>query len=370
MRGNRKIFTTLAAVAVIGATLLGSPAPSAAPAAPHATWQQDLQARRAQLMAQLQSLIANEKGASAQLVAAEQQLQQSQNQLLALQNQLAATNDRLGTLSQEITRDHAIDATAQKQLAVLTRATFESSSNSTVLVAILSSQSFSDAMSRMRNADSVRSQVEQLQAQLLDNEKQIATDRAALQSQFAQASTLERQVSDANNQFLIVVEQRDEALASASAPVRDIESQIANIDNQLASGQQYSSAPTVSGSSCPDRFAFGQCTWYVASRRCIPWSGNADQWYGNAARMGFLEGHAPAVGAVVVFWPGGDGASSVGHVAYVEAVGPAPGTASYPPVPAGEFEISEMNFAGWDRVSFRTIADGSSGVQGFIYGHS
>jgi hypothetical protein len=66
-----------------------------------------------------------------------------------------------------------------------------------------------------------------------------------------------------------------------------------------------------------------------------------------------------------VFWPGGDGASSIGHVAYVEAVGPAAG------VPAGQFKQSEMNFdangGGWDRVSYRILPDNSSGIQGFIY---
>jgi surface antigen len=90
--------------------------------------------------------------------------------------------------------------------------------------------------------------------------------------------------------------------------------------------------------------------------------GNADQWYYNAAAMGFKEGHTPVAGAVVVFWPGGDGASWIGHVADVEAVGPADG------IPPGEFTFSEMNaLAGWDRVDYRVLADNSGGIQGFIY---
>jgi len=47
----------------------------------------------------------------------------------------------------------------------------------------------------------------------------------------------------------------------------------------------------------------------------------------------------PVAGAIVVFWPGVDGVSWEGHVAYVEAVGPAAG------IPAGSFKLSEMNFA-------------------------
>ena len=84
-------------------------------------------------------------------------------------------------------------------------------------------------------------------------------------------------------------------------------------------------------------------------------------WYYNAARMGFPEGHTPVPGAIVVFWPGGDGASWIGHVAYVEAVGPAAG------IPSGYFKLSEMNFAGWARVNYRVLPSNSGGIQGFVY---
>jgi len=124
----------------------------------------------------------------------------------------------------------------------------------------------------------------------------------------------------------------------------------------------------VGSSSCGNHFAYGECTWYVANRRCVPWSGNANQWYYNAAAYGYREGHTPVPGAIVVFWPGGDGASRVGHVGYVEAVGPANG------IPSGEFKLSEMNFSGngggWDRVSYRVLPNNSGGIQGFIYDHA
>ena len=42
----------------------------------------------------------------------------------------------------------------------------------------------------------------------------------------------------------------------------------------------YSSAPSyVSTSSGPNRFPWGYCTWWVASKRYVPWNGNAWQWY-------------------------------------------------------------------------------------------
>ncbi|MBV8445915.1 MAG: CHAP domain-containing protein [Candidatus Dormibacteraeota bacterium] len=162
-----------------------------------------------------------------------------------------------------------------------------------------------------------------------------------------------------SNQLLAVLMNRNFAFNTLDGPARAIAAQIATIDEEIAAAQMPSYA---GGGSCGDHFAYGQCTWYVASRRCVPWVGNADQWYYNAAAMGFKEGHVPAPGAIVVFWPGGDGASGIGHVAYVEAVGPANG------IPAGYFLQSEMNFAGWDRVSYRTLPDNSPGIQGFIYG--
>ena len=67
--------------------------------------------------------------------------------------------------------------------------------------------------------------------------------------------------------------------------------------------------------------------------------------------MGFKEGRLPVAGAIVVFWPGVGGVSPEGHVAYVEAVGPAEG------IPTGSFKLSEMNFAGWNRVDYRVISD-------------
>jgi len=79
--------------------------------------------------------------------------------------------------------------------------------------------------------------------------------------------------------------------------------------------------------------------------------------------MGYKEGRMPVAGAIVVFRPGVSGVSSLGHVAYVEAVGPAQG------IPAGSFKLSEMNFAGWNRVDYRVLGDTDGSIMGFIYGN-
>ena len=75
-------------------------------------------------------------------------------------------------------------------------------------------------------------------------------------------------------------------------------------------------------------YYWGQCTWYVASRRSIPnnW-GNAYSWYYNAQRSGFGTGSAPRVGAV--------GWERSNHVVYVESVNG-----------DGTVTISEMNWGG------------------------
>ena len=91
----------------------------------------------------------------------------------------------------------------------------------------------------------------------------------------------------------------------------------------------------------PNHFPFGWCTWYVASRRYIPWSGNAGAWPSQARRYGYQVGYTPAVGAIIV-----TGESRWGHVAYVESVH------------GNTVTVSEMNFTRWGRVNYRTLSAG------------
>lgn len=119
---------------------------------------------------------------------------------------------------------------------------------------------------------------------------------------------------------------------------------------QVASSR--TSVPSyVPRSSGPNRFPWGYCTWYVASRRHVPWRGNAWQWYGNAQAYGRPVGKVPVVGAIMVTWE-----SSVGHVAYVERVNS-----------DGSFTVSEMNYVGYGRISSRTVTTRSVPLIGFIY---
>lgn len=63
-------------------------------------------------------------------------------------------------------------------------------------------------------------------------------------------------------------------------------------------------------------FPWGQCTWYVAQRRYVPWGGNANTWLYRAQQYGFATGSVPKPGAIVQTRENG----YYGHVAYVESV--------------------------------------------------
>lgn len=105
------------------------------------------------------------------------------------------------------------------------------------------------------------------------------------------------------------------------------------------------------GSYANNKFPWGWCTWYVATRRQIPWSGDAYQWYANAQAMGFQVGQEPKVGAVMVTMESG-----WGHVAYVDGV-----------YSDGSWLVSEMNFVGFGQTDQRQIYPGEVPLIGFVY---
>jgi surface antigen len=97
-------------------------------------------------------------------------------------------------------------------------------------------------------------------------------------------------------------------------------------------------------------FPYGQCTYWVSTKRTVTWAGNAIDWWRNAQGIR-PEGHVPVAGAIAVFdyWP-------FGHVAFVERVNP-----------DRSFVISEMNYGGWAHVDQRTISPTDPSLIGFIY---
>lgn len=82
----------------------------------------------------------------------------------------------------------------------------------------------------------------------------------------------------------------------------------------------------------PDAYAWGNCTYFVASAVAVPQNlGNAADWAVNAAAQGYTVTATPKVGAVAQTTAGG-----LGHVALVEAVA------------GDQVLVKEMNVAGLD----------------------
>ncbi|HVB53448.1 MAG TPA: CHAP domain-containing protein [Candidatus Acidoferrales bacterium] len=98
-------------------------------------------------------------------------------------------------------------------------------------------------------------------------------------------------------------------------------------------------------------FPWGQCTYWVASQRYVPWSGNAINWWVNAQADGALEGQVPVMGAIAVFDNGYDG-----HVGFVTKV-----------LPNGTWVQSEMNVDGLGVEDSRTVSPTMGYLVGFIY---
>lgn len=111
--------------------------------------------------------------------------------------------------------------------------------------------------------------------------------------------------------------------------------------SRLASVSRNTGAVSFRAGSYANGYAYGYCTYYVATRRAVPSSwGNANAWFYNAQASGYAVGFSPRPGAIAQTSGGYGG---YGHVAFVESV-------------SGDMvTVSEMNYAGWNRVSSRTV---------------
>ncbi|MAF20377.1 MAG: hypothetical protein CMI55_01705 [Parcubacteria group bacterium] len=128
-------------------------------------------------------------------------------------------------------------------------------------------------------------------------------------------------------------------------------------DGQMpAPVQRVTRSTYVASSSNGSRvFPYGQCTWYIAQKRKVTWSGHAKAWLANARVAGYSTGSAPQVGAIMVMSEGGWVGRRYGHVAYVESI-------------QGEWiTISEMNYTCFACKSVRTIKISDRRIRGYIY---
>lgn len=97
------------------------------------------------------------------------------------------------------------------------------------------------------------------------------------------------------------------------------------------------SAPSIAQQFSSSGYSYGHCTYYVAKRRPIPQNwGNARDWLNRSRNAGFITGENARAGAIAQTTAG-----RWGHVAYVEKV------------EAGRVYLSEYNYVGWNRLSYR-----------------
>lgn len=108
--------------------------------------------------------------------------------------------------------------------------------------------------------------------------------------------------------------------------------------------------------SAGNRYAPGNCTWYVYERRMEigrpigSFWGNATSWATSARSAGLVVNNTPAAGAIIQSSSG-----YYGHVGFVERVD------------GSNIYISDMNFAGYNIVTHRTIPLSQAGAYNFIH---
>jgi surface antigen len=297
--------------------------------------------------------------ASSDLARLNQQLDQAQARLTDLNNQVEHAQGELDALERKLADDQRKQQELGRQLAQLARVEYEAPtlSFSTVMEARSLDQLLTSiAQARLvahkqqtllGQAIQLRRQDEQARSQMAArlNEVKSARDGAAQVEQ--QTLGLRDKAADevAGARAAALAAQAAATLAPAPAPAPVA---------VLAAAPPAPQPPGAVGTRAPmaNHFAYGYCTWYVANKRYVPWYGNAIDWWPNAAAYGYPEGSTPMHGSIMV-----SRESPIGHVAYVESVNG-----------DGSFVVSEMNWAGWNVVDFRTVRPGQVPVVGFIYG--
>jgi surface antigen len=270
------------------------------------------------------------------------QLDADQAKLDDLNNQVEQAQADVDVYTRKLAADQQQEVVLDKQLTMLGRLEYEQPvfSLSTVLEATSLQQLFSNlAQARL---------VAHKQGNLLDQAHQLKGQDQQVHDQMStrltQVQTARDSAAQLATQALTMRNSAQDAMLRARAT---------SVNAQAVATQSPAQVVKFTGGgSFPNRFTFGYCTWYVATRRNIPWLGNAIEWFANARPYGFPEGQTPQVGSIMV-----SRESGFGHVAYVESVN------------GNSFTVSEMNWTAWDVVDRRTIQlGGRVPIVGFIYG--
>ena len=276
-----------------------------------------------------------------QLAQLNQQLDSDEAKLNDLNDQVERAQADVDRLSRQIADERQREEELSKRLGSLARLEYEQPALR--LTTLLNAHSLNQLLGELAQARLVVHK----QGSLLDQARQLRREDEQARRQMNVKLALVQAARDQAAQ----VAARTLALRNAALDAA-VRARAAALAAQARATQAASTVAITSPTGpWPNHFSYGYCTWYVATKRFVPWFGNAIEWWPNARAYGFSEGQTPQVGAIMVTRE-----SWFGHVAYVEAVNG-----------DGSWTVSEMNFSGWAVVDRRTIKPGQVPLVGFIY---
>lgn len=273
-----------------------------------------------------------------QLASLNAQLTADEAKLADLNNQVEHAQSDVDQINRKLTADKQREDQLGKELTTMGKLEYEQPALR--LSTILQATSLQQLFANIAQARLIASKEQNLLNQTRDLRRQDEQAHGELAARLASVQTARDQAGQVAALTLSMRNSvQDQVLAARASSV-------------VNQAQAVHAPPPPSSGPFPNHFTFGYCTYYVATRRYVPWFGNAIDWWPNARSYGYPEGSTPRVGAIMVTRE-----SSVGHVAYVESVN------------GNTFVVSEMNFTAWDVVDRRTITlGGPVPIVGFIYG--
>lgn len=274
-----------------------------------------------------------------QLAQLNQQLDADQAKLNELNNQVENAQAEVDRLNRLVTDDAQRETVLGARLGSLARLEYEQPAFS--LMNLLEARSLDQLLANLAQARLVVRKQGNLLTEAQRLRRQDERARSQMDSELSTVQTARDQAAKVAAQTLALRNTVLDAAIRARAAALNAQAQ--------ATTTVALRAPT---GPWPNHFAFGYCTWYVATKRFIPWYGNAIEWWANAQAYGYPESQSPKVGSIMVTRE-----SYFGHVAYVEALNS-----------DGSWVVSEMNYTGWDVVDRRTVKFGTTPVVGFING--
>jgi surface antigen len=286
------------------------------------------------------------------LASLDRELQQDQARLTELDNQVESTQGQLDNMNRKLAEDQARERDLRTKLANLARLQYERPVFG--LATVLSARTLDQLLGEIAQSKLVARKQADMQAEAVKIQQRDQKLRDETAKKLDDVKVAQQQAAQVAEHALAARDQALKLLQESQARARaDAQAQAAATQARaqaVMSQARAIAAPIISGPTS-NHFPFGQCTWYVASRRDVPWYGNAIDWWQNSRPYGRPEGSAPRVGAIMVTRESG-----YGHVAYVESVNA-----------NGSWTVSEMNYSGWGQVDSRTIQPGFGYLVGFIY---